>query len=81
MEIFQVGVILGGNFKGGSYPWREFSLVEVFRGRIVQVGAILGGNFLGGSYPGWEFSLVEVFRMGIVRGESSGWEFSGWESS
>ena len=60
MGIFQVEVILGGSFSGGNFP----------------DGSFPGGNCPGGSYPGWEFSLVGVFRVGIVRGKSSGWEFS-----
>ena len=48
----------------------------IFRVGIVQVGVILGANCPGGSYPGWKFSLVGVFLVEIVRGESSGWEFS-----
>ena len=51
----------------------------IFQVGMVRVGVILGENCPGGSYPGWEFSLVGVFRMRIVRGESSGWQFSGWE--
>ena len=53
----------------------------IFPVDIVRVGVILGRNCRGGSYPGWEFSLVGVFRVGIVRGESSRWEFPGWEIS
>ena len=30
METFRVGIILGGDFPGGSYPRWEFSLVGVF---------------------------------------------------
>ena len=52
----------------------------IFRVGIVRVGVILGGKFPVGncpgvSYPRWEFSSVGVFRMGIVRWESSGWQF------
>ena len=36
VAIFRVGVILGGNCPGGSYPSWEFSLVEVFRVGIVR---------------------------------------------
>ena len=51
-----------------------------------SVGNYIRRNFLdcnnpGGSYPGWEFSLVGVFLVGTIRGESSGWKFSGWEFS
>ena len=48
----------------------------IFRVGNVRVGVILGGDFPGGSYPGWEFSFVGVFWVGIVRWESSGWQFS-----
>ena len=61
MGIFQVGVILGGNFPGGSCTG----------------GIILVGNCPGGIYPGWEFSLVGVFRVGIVRGNHPGGNFPG----
>ena len=43
--------------------------------KIFRVGVFLGGNCPGETYPRWEYSLVEVFRVGIVRWESSGWEF------
>ena len=43
--IFQVGVFLGGNCAGGTYPGWEFSLVEVFRVEIVRLES-----------SGWEFS-------------------------
>ena len=43
---------------------------------IIRVGIILSGNCSGESYPGWGFSLVVVFWVGIVQGESSGWEIS-----
>ena len=55
---------------------RTISCVEIFLG-----GHFQGGNFPGGSYPWWEFSLVGVFRVGIIRWESSGQQFSGWEFS
>ena len=76
LNIVWVGTILDGIF------WIAIIRVGIFWVRIFQVGVILGGsfpsgNFPGGSYPGWEFSLVEVCWVGIVRGESSGWEFSG----
>ena len=48
----------------------------IFRVGNVRVGVILGGDFPDGSYPGWEFSFVGVFWVGIVRWESSGWQFS-----
>ena len=55
MEIFQVGVILDGNFPGGnrlggSYPGLEFSLLGVFRVEIVW------GESSGWEFSGWEFS-------------------------
>ena len=48
---------------------------------VVQVGDFHCGNCPSGTDPGWEFSLVEVFWVSIVRWESSGGQFSGWESS
>ena len=76
MGIFQVEVILGGGFPDGSCPGWEFSELELSSVRVFRVGVILGRNCPGGSYPGWKLSLVGVFRVGIVWGESSGWEFS-----
>ena len=80
LNIAWVGTILDGIF------WIAIIRVRIFWVGIFQVGVILGGNFPGenfpgGSYPGWEFSLVWVFRVGVVQGESSWWEFSGWEFS
>ena len=73
-RIFWIGVIQVGLF------W-----VGIFRMGIVRLGVILGGNFPGGncpggsypggSYPGWEFSGLGIFRVGIIRRESSGWQF------
>ena len=64
---------------GVEISWVRIFLVEIFR-----VGIVLGGNFLvgncpGGSYPGSEFSLMGVFRVRIVRWESSGRQFAGWQ--
>ena len=70
------GIFLGGNFPGGSYPEWEFSRWDFSRWELSWVGIILGGNCSGESYPGWGFSLVVVFWVGIVQGESSGWEIS-----
>ena len=50
--------------------------VGIFQVGVILVGNFPGGNCPGGSYLGWEFPLAGVFRVGIVRGESSGWEFS-----
>ena len=49
MGIAQVGVILGGDCPGGSYPEWGFCLVGVF-----QVG-IVRGNHLGGNFWGKDF--------------------------
>ena len=70
------GIFLGGNFPGGSQPEWEFSRWDFSRWELSWVGIILGGNCSGESYPGWGFSLVAVFWVGIVQGESSGWEIS-----
>ena len=82
VEIFQVEIVLGGNFQGenclrGSQPGWEFSewelsgwelsLVGIFWVGIVWVEVILGGNFL----------LMGVFQMKTARPESSGWQFLG----
>ena len=45
-----MGVILGGNFQGESYPGWEFSLVGVFR-----VGTVRG------NHPGGSFHVTEFF--------------------
>ena len=86
----------GGSFPGWELSrWEfsgwEFSWVGVVREGSFQVRVFLGGSYPGGSfpgwncpgetYPGWEFFLVEVFRVGIVRWESSGWQFFEWEFS
>ena len=65
MAIFQVGIILGGDFLcenclGGSYPeWKlsgwELSRVEIFFG-----GVFSGGNCLGGG-----IILVAIFQVGV----------------
>ena len=39
-----MGVILGGNFPGGSYPEWKFSLVGVFRVGMFWVGVFLVPN-------------------------------------
>ena len=70
LNILWVGTILD------EISWIAIVRTGIFWVGIFQVGVILGGNFPGGSYPGWEFSLVEIFRVGIVRGQSSGWECS-----
>ena len=49
MGIVQVGVTLGGNCQGGSYPEWGFCLVGVF-----QVGFVRG-NHLGGNFCGKDF--------------------------
>ena len=41
MGIFQVGVILGGNCPGRSYPGWEVSLVGIFQVGIFRVGVFL----------------------------------------
>ena len=94
--ISWVAFIRGGNWLEENFSRREFpgwelsrwqfsgwelSWMGIFRVGIVRVGVILGGNCPDGSYPGWKFFLVGVFRVGIVRGESSGWQFPGWEFS
>ena len=48
--IVRVGVILGENCQGGSYPEWEFSLVG-FPGWELSAGNHPGGNFPGGSFP------------------------------
>ena len=53
-----MGVILGGNCPGGSYPRWEFSLVGVFRVGIVR-----------GNHPGKIF-LVGVFLVPNARGDT-----------
>ena len=50
VRISPVGVILGGNCQGGSYPEWEFSLVG-FSGWELSAGNHPGGNFPGGSFP------------------------------
>ena len=52
-EIVRVGVILGRNCPGGSYPGWDFSLVGVFRVGIVREKhpGVGGGEFSGGSFP------------------------------
>ena len=56
VEIFRMGIVLGGNFPG------EIVQVGVFQG-----GNFLSGNFPGGSYPRSEFSSVGIFRVAILR--------------
>ena len=46
----RVGVILGGNCQGGSYPDWEFSLVGLSRWEL-SAGNHPSGNFPGGSFP------------------------------
>ena len=47
MRIFQVGVILGGDFPGGSNPEWKLSRWELSR-----VVIFFGGGFSGGNCPG-----------------------------
>ena len=77
MTIFQVGVILGGDFLcenclGGSYPERklsgwELSRVEIFFGGVFSGGNCLGGNHPGGNFPSGSF---HVFSSHSVLTES-----------
>ena len=66
---------------GWQFSGVEIGRIKIFPGGNFPVGKFPGGKFPVGSYLGWEFSLVGVFRVGIVQGESSGWQFSGWEFS
>ena len=61
MGIFSVGVILGWNFLGASYPEWEFSGWEFSGGELFWVGICLGGIFPGGNCP------RGIIRMGILR--------------
>ena len=75
MRIFQVRVILGGNFPcgncpGGSYPGWEFSLMGVFRvgivrGGIIRVGILLVGVFLVPQNS--SFSSIRLFLVAFLK--------------
>ena len=46
MGIVGVGVFLGGNCPGRTYPGWEFSLVEVFRVAIFRVGVFMLPDYM-----------------------------------
>ena len=70
--IVQVGVILGRNCPGGSYPGWEFSLVGIFSGWELSGGNHPGGNFPGGSFPSTSatpccnYSLLCVLLLDVL---------------
>ena len=66
MGIVQVGVILGGDCPGGSYPEWGFCLVGVFQVGIVR-GNHLGCTFWGGSFPSIDRRKALSLRLSNLR--------------
>ena len=63
MEIFRVGIILGGNFPDGSYPRWLFSCWELSGCELSWVGNIprwefSGWELSGGNHPGGSFHVT-----------------------
>ena len=77
LEIFRVGIILGGNFPRGncpvvSYPRWEFSEWEFSRWELSWVGIFLGGKFPGGNCP-VGIIRVAIFRVGDFKHNAPNW--------
>ena len=59
VEIFRVGVFLGGSCPGGNIPDRTFLGWELSRWDLFWLGIFFGGSFPGGNCP------VGIIRVAV----------------